>query len=367
MAFATIKSIGFLEMLRRQLLIMLACLTTLMLATAISSVLLMKSVLRDLEHINTISMIGIDTTSRLDEAASRIEADLFNLKQAGRIDKSALLNASRFMRDQVDMLQSYYETERKGENRLPRLDLALNDLDNRINRLIQGFPSVETESIDQAIVSASLLRHEILNHADFSLEHMSMEQHDVTQRFRWMAISLAIIFVALINASIFLLIRAASLILKPVDRLIEASKHLAREEYSYRVEVEKRGEFRALAQGFNALAEQLETNEQRKIETLHQVARTLNHELNNAIAIIQLQLRMVAKSPSYNQNGSKQLEMIHETLQRMSETVNSLTKVRRVVLTDYMEGVKMLDLKLSTQPATPPEFESDPPHSVGTP
>ncbi len=245
-------------MLRRKLLIVLAILTALMLGTALSSVLLMRGVLQDLEQINKAA---------LDEAA---------------------------------------------------------------------------QARKNPVASASI-----------AFDHIKAEQNRVTTKLRWVTIGVAAVFVLLINISIVILFRAAVLVLKPVDRLLEASRHLAHEDYSFRVDVGQSDEFDELAQAFNTLAAQLGANEQRKVETLHQMARTLNHELNNAIAVIELQLRMVTKSPGYDQSSSEQLHLIHETLHKMKETIQTLPKVRRVVLTEYTQGVQMLDLKLSTQPKEP--------------
>ena len=40
---------------------------------------------------------------------------------------------------------------------------------------------------------------------------------------------------------------------------------------------------------------------------------------------------------------------IHEALHRMTETVAAVQHVRRIVLTDYVAGVKMLDLRKSVE------------------
>ncbi|MFT5424507.1 MAG: HAMP domain-containing protein [Phycisphaerales bacterium] len=168
-------------------------------------------------------------------------------------------------------------------------------------------------------------------------------------RFRRTAIGLAIAHLVLLNISIVVLLRAATLVLRPVDRLVEASRRLASGDHAHRVEVRRHDEFDELGEAFNAMAQTLQTNEAQRIETLHQVARTLNHELNNAIAIIELQLRLVQKSPGYDSASGVQLQRIHEALSHMNKTIVSLKDVRRVVLTEYIEGVQMLDLKLSTQ------------------
>jgi signal transduction histidine kinase len=105
-----------------------------------------------------------------------------------------------------------------------------------------------------------------------------------------------------------------------------------------------------LAKAYNLLASQLQAHETRKVEVLSQVARTLNHELNNASAIIEFQLTVLQGSIESNAGSEKCLRQIRENLSRMTRTVQALKDVRHIVLTDYTNGEKMLDLARSVQP-----------------
>ncbi len=129
--------------------------------------------------------------------------------------------------------------------------------------------------------------------------------------------------------------------------LVDASRHLAREEFSYRVDLKGRDEFDELANAFNELAAQLQEADRRRMETLRQVARAVNHELNNALSILELQLEMIERRPGSGV-ATSQLHQIRETLQRMTGTVRALGNVRRIVLTDYLPGTQMLDLQRSS-------------------
>jgi signal transduction histidine kinase len=152
-----------------------------------------------------------------------------------------------------------------------------------------------------------------------------------------------------------------------VDELVEASRHLAREEFDYRVQDHRRDEFGELARAMNHLAEQLQTNEQRKMETLQQVALTLNHELNNAASIIGLQLEKFARSSGGDPRHSQQLREIRKALERMTGIAEALKRVRRIVLTEYVGGLKMLDLEQSLQAddAEPPVPAAPSGRSIG--
>jgi len=338
-----------------------------MLGTALSSVLLMQGVLRDMEHINTVALLGTSASRTLSEQLDQVESELDRWQAETPIDMASLWRLTASFDERINELKDSYHMDPGAQGPLPGLEHSLSDLEKKIAQAIRADPTNAAQLVEEARALTRQMRLQVHDLAEFGFEYMKAEQHDLTRRFRWTAISLAIVFVVLMNVSIFVLFRAAALVIRPVDQLLEASRHLAREEYGYRVDIGKDDEFHELAQGFNHLAEQLEMNEERKIETLRQVARTLNHELNNAIAIIELQLRMVAKSPGYDDTSGQQLQRIHDALRHMNQTVMSLTHVRRVVLMDYIEGVKMLDIKLSTQPDSPPEPDSNTSDEVCTP
>jgi signal transduction histidine kinase len=153
-----------------------------------------------------------------------------------------------------------------------------------------------------------------------------------------------------ITASVMMMVRMGRMVLRPVERLVEASRRLGREEYDFRVKIRATDEFGELAAAYNRLAEQLSANERRKLETLGQAAVMLNHELNNAGAIIKLQLSLLERQNAGSPAFARALVQIHESLARMTVTLERLKHVRRIVLTDYAggaAGVKMLDLEKS--------------------
>jgi signal transduction histidine kinase len=85
------------------------------------------------------------------------------------------------------------------------------------------------------------------------------------------------------------------------------------------------------------------------MEVLSQVALTMNHELNNAINIIELQLVLLSRRAGDAATQQVHLKQIRTSLARMTRVVEALRHTRRIVLTDYMSGVKMLDLRKSTE------------------
>lgn len=203
-------------------------------------------------------------------------------------------------------------------------------------------------------VAAVLLMQDVLWRLNNPQAHDWMTHVELAARFKWIVLGLAVTFLIVLNASVLVLMRAAAMILNPVDRLVTASRELAAEHFDYRIELPgRRDEFSELASAYNHLAAQLQANERKRLETLGQTALTLNHELNNAMGMIQLQLKLLSKRTSPREPVTTCLVRIGEGLERMSRTVESLKHVKRIVLTDYLAGTKMLDLQRSTQDNEP--------------
>jgi signal transduction histidine kinase len=160
----------------------------------------------------------------------------------------------------------------------------------------------------------------------------------------------------MVNVAVFVLLRTAQVVLKPVNELVLGSRELAAERFDHRVNVPQQDEFGELARSYNFLAAQLQANEERKAEALRQLAVTLNHDLNNAMSVIEMQLSLLDRQSGSSSNLAKYFRDIQSTLARMTKTVASLKHIRRVVLTDYVDGQKMVDLERSVlpPPAHPP-------------
>jgi nitrate/nitrite-specific signal transduction histidine kinase len=178
---------------------------------------------------------------------------------------------------------------------------------------------------------------------------MQREQVELAGKFRWLVFGMAIGCLLLINVAIMMLLRSANMVLRPVDKLVEASRQLALERFDYRAQLDQADEFSELARAYNDMAERLQTAEQRRMETISHVAAALNHELNNAIATIEMQLEVLNRQAEGDERSARTLQRIQQSLRRMAQTVQSLSHVRRIVLTDYLDGVKMLDLEQSVQ------------------
>ncbi len=341
-------------MLRKKLLLVLGSVVALMLSAAVAAVLLLQSVLGDLEHFAAESFTGTATSMAVQQDLTSLETMLEqSMAAGGKVDGGACINLVAEIRSGLSKIGQLEVVQGSAEQPLPRLIDAADELDRHVRPVAMN-GNLQRDEHDALILATASVRVQLARLQEQIQAHAQIEEQRTTLKFRWVALGLGLAFVLVINASIMVLARMTGMILKPVDQLVAASRRMAHEDFDCRVELAQQDEFGELARAYNLMAAQLQANEQRKIETLHQVARTLNHELNNAIAIIQLQLDRTSRAARGDRIESEPLREIQQALSRMTGIVAALTRIRRIVLTDYLSGLKMLDLEASVadEPAT---------------
>ncbi len=210
----------------------------------------------------------------------------------------------------------------------------------------------------QEAVDAAPDRHASTFQAEISLliddlqttarDHTEDARMHLSHRLRLLIIGLILGALVMANLSVIVLLRTGGMILRPINALVEGSRLLAKEAFDHRVEVKGPKEFSELAHAYNELASRLQSNEQRKMEVLQQLGVTLNHELNNVMEIIELQLGLLDRRTGYDRKLGVHLKQIRSNLERMTNTVASLKDVRRIVVTQYPGGRTMLDLPRCT-------------------
>lgn len=335
-------------MLRKRLLLLFGCMVALLLVMGVGVVLLLQGVVGQLNTVSTETVDGVAAVSALQVSVGSCRAELDRTAEVDQPidpvrwdDLVAAIDRDLVALNAVPAMGPVIEQQRVG---LPHV----------AEQLASARPGLTGESAIERLAAHGMAIKQVegmrerLDTIQTTLRSQTQEKlAAATGGLQTLALWLGLGFVVVLNASVIFLSRIGGMILKPIDRLVEASRHLAREEFDHRVELEGRDEFSELARAYNGLAEQLQANEQRKIETLYQVARTLNHELNNAIAIIQFQLTLATRGKGAGALEANRLREIQEALSRMTGTVSALTRVRRIVLTDYLSGVKMLDLEAS--------------------
>lgn len=349
-------------MLRQRLLLLFGCIVTLVLVMGVGVVVLLQSVVGQLNAVSSDAMTGVSAVRGMQVSVASFRTELDRITEAQLpFDPVRWDHDLGAIEANVAELRGVRDVSGEADAARAELPPLVDHLSTLREGLIGESEPVRRESHDRALADLESIRDAL------DIVHNALRSHAATKMtsaidsLQSIALWLGIGFVVVLNVSVIFLSGIGGMILKPIDRLVDASRRLAREEFDHRVEIQGPSEFAELARAYNSLAEQLAANEQRKIETLQHVARTLNHELNNAITIIQLQLSLAARSAARGVGGSAPLDAsrlreIQQALSRMTGTVSALTRVRRIVLTDYLSGVKMLDLEASLE-ASPSEPE----------
>jgi len=93
-----------------------------------------------------------------------------------------------------------------------------------------------------------------------------------------------------------------------------------------------------------------QATEDEKLKTLVQVAVRVNHDINNPLCTILANaelLRASAETHENNKEDIRRLDLILKEVDRIKHVVLALSEATQVISTDYVDGVKMLDLERS--------------------
>lgn len=342
-------------MLRRKLMLILGALSLMLILVAVAALWSLQGVFRGLDHLSSQSSLVVVQTGELNQHISAIEVELYRLQsgQQRYLDK-LIHHVEAIQRATAEVQRHYVMGEAEIQNTMEQFKQRLEIFQRHVGALATAQdPQLASEHNIKALTAAAEVREDIRRLIDYAYQHVQDEQLDLTGYFRWLIIGLAIGFLLVIDVSVLMLLRSAEMVLEPVDKLVGASRELAKENFSHRVQVDNDDEFAVLASAYNKLAEQLGGNEQRRVEVLQQAALTLNHELNNAMTVIELELTLLRRRRLDPEASEKCLLEIHQNLKRMAGVVESLKHVRRIVLRDYDKVTKMLDLERSVEPEGP--------------
>jgi methyl-accepting chemotaxis protein len=339
-------------MLRRKMLTFLAGLVVLLVVVSAAAIWMLQDVLGALDRSNTQDAAIVDTTNRMGTEINEIEIELRAIQIGRSRHLDDLISHIEALKEDTSAFgQDYEQPLPEAKALYERITANLAVFEREVGMLStlpdEGLARTHMESALQASMT---LRQDIWTVGRMMREHTALLQRGAIGWFRWVVLGLAVVFLLVINISVMMMVRMGQMVLRPVERLVEASRRLGREEFDYRVQLRADDEFGELAAAYNRLAEQLQANERRKLETLAQAAVALNHELNNAGAIIKLQLQLLERQSTGSPAFARALVQIHESLARMTVTLERLKHLRRIVLTDYTEGaegMKMLDLERS--------------------
>jgi HAMP domain-containing protein len=325
-------------MLRRKFLTRVGLLICAFVIGAAGAVWALQDILARVDHAYADASFLMDGVQGVDAAVNRIEA----ARNAGGAAPAADIRAAMAadLAGQLERLAQHPVTSQPGK----AADL-LAELRGTLPEFLASFTS---DSGAPASAEASLRTQQGVERLARELRaRVAEEQKQAGRRFRGLVLILTLAALVMVNVAIYVLLRTAQMVLKPVGALVDGSRELAAERFDHRVDVGRDDEFGELAHAYNRLAAQLQANEDRKAETLRQLAVTINHGLNNTMAIIELQLGLLARQSNQDPKLLERLREIRAGLTRMAQLVASLKNIRRVVLTDYAPGQKMVDLERS--------------------
>lgn len=339
-------------MLRRKIMLVLITLTALLMVLAVTALWTLQHAFHDLDHLS-VAADAVDQVNSMNTKLSSVQAELYSLQMGTQRHLDALVEQVESIHATGAELGGHYLVS--GSQVYPaytRLMDRLSGFKTMIGMLATTHDRELSVRYNMVCMERTAqMQQNLLLIARHVEQQYRTELAGTTNRFRWLVVAIALGFLVVINTSILMMLRMAGMVLRPVDRLVHASRELAQERFDHRVPLGQANEFDELARAYNQLAEQLQANERRRLQTLQQTALTLNHELNNAITTINLQLTLLRRRSGPDEALQKGLGQIQENLHRMSEVIASLKQLKRVVLTDYVNGVKMLDLKESTREA----------------
>ncbi len=326
-------------MLQRKLLTRIGLLVACFVIGAAVAIYLLQRAIPDIDRIQHDDITLIEGMHTASECIAQIESARFGEPvplRAGELDPTARLARA------VDEIGAHPAVAIVGSPQA----LAYQSL----RSLLPGFVHPETLSPEEAQANRAEVRAAVRDLTHALRAYTAGEQAWFSRYFRGLVLGLTLAALVMVNVAIFVLVRTAQMVLKPVDELVQGSRELAAEHFEHRVNVPQQDEFGELAHAYNHLAEQLQANEERKAEAIRQLAVTLNHDLNNAMATMEMQLSLLDRQSGGGTSLKKYVRDIQASLSRMAHTVASLKHVRRVVLADYMDGQKMVDLEQSLMP-----------------
>jgi len=87
-----------------------------------------------------------------------------------------------------------------------------------------------------------------------------------------------------------------------------------------------------------------------QIETLAQIAVSVNHEINNPLCSISANAEMLRTTIDSNDDMVlRKIDIILKEVDRIKQVIRKLSNATRVISMEYISGVKMLDLDKSAR------------------
>jgi two-component system NtrC family sensor kinase len=142
----------------------------------------------------------------------------------------------------------------------------------------------------------------------------------------------AVIAISAFSLIIYWLVQG--IVLKPLNQIVVATKHVATGDLNYTIELDKRDEIGALAQSFNDMTRQLaETQRQlyqsEKLASIGRLAAGVAHEINNPLTGVLTYSSYLLKRASGQPEIKDDLEVIVRETKRCREIIKGLLDFAR--------------------------------------
>ncbi|MGD0463855.1 MAG: HAMP domain-containing protein [Tepidisphaeraceae bacterium] len=337
-------------MLRRRLLIIIVPMVCILVVTATIGLMLLEDTLGQVGQINEggLAMVeeGNDFLGNFRDARRNLHEMAINHPNQLEPMRDSMARAAQLLQSIERSPMGHHPSF---DPTLDRIHAQFPQVQQEINALSAPHADLSPAHAESLIATMNGIDKDVGNLEQLVRDQAHADFQELFNRFRRQVLALTIVSILVINLSILALLRMGAMILRPVDKLVAAARELGKENFDVRVQLETNDEFGQLAQAYNHMAEELGAAERRRMEVLGQVGLTMNHELNNVINIIELQLMLVSKRAEDRDAMEGHLKQIRESLGRMTKVVDELRHARRIVLTDYSAGMKMLDLHRSAE------------------
>jgi len=338
-------------MLRQRLILISIPVIGLIILTTILGLWFLQVMLGRIQHLNDQAWATVDRTNQFNadvhDCQKVMHEYLSHPDQVPAAD--ALVDSAR------DTLGLIAQSSVVKDNPNPDLTKAMRIITDGLPAFLQGvqdFPKTSgadarhTEAA-RLVMSAEPIEAAIGDLQQIVRDEARNEQRQIASSFRYGLLGLSIGFILILNMVILSFIRVISTVQRPMDLLVRTARSVDSGDAAG-VDLDRDDEFGQLADILNRMAKQVQATEESRLAVLGQVATAMNHELNNAINIIELQLKLLSRQSDSPQIQTH-IKKINETIQRMTRAVEALRQARRIVLTDYPGGTKMLDLQRSAE------------------
>lgn len=292
--------------------------------------------------------LGIGARSRIKYASLRREIFLSNYlsslerikvlqSRIGRLQYN-FGKSTQVSIDSLNSVQNAYFSQVPGLSN-PRLTLEMmNQLslqmeasEEKIKESLENFTQIEVGRIRQ--------------------ENIAGMDHTLNSSRKLVLVSMISVLVVMV----FLWLLLKRNMLAPLKVLEKGAKRIGEGGLGLQIDLKVKNELGDFVEVLNRMSTQLKKNQDmevklQKLETISQVAISVNHEINNPLMIIMGHAEILKKLiPPENEKIEKKLNSIISECHRISEVTKKLKEIKNPIIEKYVsEDTTMIDLKRSS-------------------